>query len=470
MMPNEPLLLADKLKSDPRLAEAKRLILQTVADHQQPMQSIRPPRTELQQSYQEMLDKFGTLRNGSLFFPYLSSGIGNGPFVELADGSVKLDMITGIGVHGYGHSHPRLVEAAINSAVADTVMQGNLQQNSESYELCNLLVNLANQSGGQFKHCFLTTSGAMANENSLKIAFQKNHPANRVIAFSHCFAGRTLALAQVTDKAQYRVGLPDTIAVDYLPFFKHDDPQRSTEIAVSHLKYLLDRHPGKYAALWMEIIQGEGGYYPGDVHFFNALIDVAKAANVCIIADEVQTFCRTTRPYAFQHFELDELIDVVTIGKISQVCATLFTDTYKFQPGLISQTFTGSTMAINSALAIINGLVEQGNFGPEGRNQQLHDYFVAGIKKVAQTHPGTIAGPHGIGGMVALTPFDGSAEVASDMAKRLFEAGLMSFMAGGSPSRIRFLMPIGCVTRDHIDLACQILDQVVGEMAALRNA
>lgn len=467
-MLNDSLLLSDQLKSDPRLAEAKRLILQTVADHQQTMQSVRPPRTELQDGYQKMLEKFGSLRNGNLFFPYLASGIGNGPFVELADGSVKLDMITGIGVHGYGHSHPLMVEAAIDSAVADTVMQGNLQQNTESYQLCNLLVDLANQSGGDFKHCFLTTSGAMANENSLKIAFQKNHPANRVIAFSHCFAGRTLALAQVTDKPQYRVGLPDTIAVDYLPFYKHDDPQRSTEIAVSHLKYLLDRHPGKYAALWMELIQGEGGYYPGDTHFFNALIDVAKAANVCIIADEVQTFCRTTRPYAFQHFDLDKVVDVVTIGKISQVCATLFTDEYKFQPGLISQTFTGSTMAINSALAIVNGLVQQGNFGLDGRNQKLHDYFVAGIKKVGQQHPGTIAGPHGIGGMVALTPFDGSAEAASDMAKRLFDAGLMSFMAGGSPARLRFLMPIGCVTHDHIDLACQILGQVVGEMAADR--
>ena len=193
-----------------------------------------------------------------------------------------------------------------------------------------------------------------------------------------------MALAQVTDKAAYRVGLPDTIAVDYLPFFKHDDPQRSTEIAVSHLKYLLDRHPGKYAALWIELIQGEGGYYPGDTNFFNALIDVAKEANICTIADEVQTFCRTTRPYAFQHFGLDKQVDVVTIGKISQVCATLFTDEYKFKPGLISQTFTSSTMAINSALAIINGLLKQGNFGPSGRNEALHDYFVAGIKRLAR--------------------------------------------------------------------------------------
>ena len=137
-MAKDSLLLSDQLKSDPRLAEAKRLILETVADHQKTMQSVRPPRTELKQSYQAMLEKFGSLRNGSLFFPYLASGIGNGPFVELADGSVKLDMITGIGVHGYGHSHPLLVEAAIDTAVSDTVMQGNLQQNTESLSLIHI--------------------------------------------------------------------------------------------------------------------------------------------------------------------------------------------------------------------------------------------------------------------------------------------------------------------------------------------
>ncbi len=64
-----------------------------------------------------------------------------------------------------------------------------------------------------------------------------------------------------------------------------------------------------------------------------------------------------------------------------------------------------------------------------------------------------------------ITPFDGSAEVASDMVKRLYHAGLMSFMAGGDPSRVRFLMPLGCVEKSHIDLACQILKSVVAEMS-----
>ena len=464
-MSSESSLAAERLYNDPRVAQAKELLLAAVADHQKELAEVRGPNPALAADYKVLLDQFGKHRGGSTFFPYLGSGIGNGSYVEIADGSVKLDMITGIGVHGYGHSHPLIVEAGIDAAISDTVMQGNLQQNTNSCDLSKLLVDTACETGAELKHCFLTTSGAMANENSLKMAFQHNHPANRVIAFSHCFAGRTLALAQVTDKAKYRVGLPDTINVDYIPFFDQDDPQRSTEIAVSHLKYHIDRHPGKHAALWMELIQGEGGYYPGDQKFFEALIEVARESNIAVIADEVQTFSRTTRAFAFQHFGLDKLVDIVTIGKFSQLCATLFTEQYAPKPGLISQTFTGSTGAIFAAHAMLKGLIDNGHFGENGKNVQLHNHFVKGLKRVAEKHPNSISGPHGIGGMVALTPFDGSADVARDMVKRMYDHGLMSFMAGGNPSRVRFLMPLGCVTEQDIDTACDIIEAVVSEMA-----
>lgn len=464
MPPSIP-LAAEQLQSDPRLAEARKLILAAVADHQKHLVSVRPPNPELVDDYQEQLDRFGEMRGANIFFPYLGSGIGNGPFVELADGSVKLDFITGIGVHGYGHSHPLLVAAGIDAAIGDTVMQGNLQQNTNSCDLLDLLTRTACESGAALKHCFLSTSGAMANENALKMAFQKKHPANRVIAFSDCFAGRTLGLAQLTDKAKYRVGLPDTISVDYIPFFDCNNRQQSIETSVSELKTHINRFPGKHAVLWLELVQGEGGYYEGDTEFFKALIDVAHENNIAVIADEVQSFCRTTRPFAFQHFGLDRLVDLVTIGKISQVCATLFSEEYNPQPGLISQTFTGSTWAIVAAKAIVQGLIDNGNFGDDGRNVKLNDYFAEGLREIGNRHPGSISGPFGVGGMIAFTPFDRSPAVATEMVKRLYHAGLMSFMAGGDPSRVRFLVPLGCVENSHIDLALQIIEAVVSEMS-----
>jgi len=465
-------LAAQKLAADPRIAEAKSLILAALKEHQSVLNEVKIADPTLTVGYQQQLDHFAKLRGGSLYFPYISSGLGNGPFVELADGSVKLDMITGIGVHGYGHSNPELVEAGIDAALSDTVMQGNLQQNGASVELCELLVQTASQSGSMIAHCMLSTSGAMANENSLKMAFQKNFPAYRVFAFENCFCGRTIALSNITDRPGYRAGLPVTTTVDYLPFYDHNDPEGSLEKTMSVFERQVARYPGQHAILWMELIAGEGGYYPGTEAYFKALCARAKELGIAIICDEVQTFARTSRPFAFQHFNLDSLVDIVTIGKISQVCATLFTTEYTPKPGLVSQTFTGSSWAILSGLKIVKGLIERGHFHSDpsqSKNMKLHQIFVDGIQKVADKYPGSLSGPHGLGGMVALTPFDGSAEVAKDLAMRLYHAGLMSFIAGGSPYRVRFLMPLGATQTKHIDLACEILDKVVGEMVASRG-
>ncbi len=456
--------LAQQLHRDPRLAEAKRLILAAVADHQRALHGVQPPRPELTGEYQQLLHEFGQLRGGALYFPYLSSGLGNGPWVELADGSVKLDMITGIGVHGFGHSHPALIEAGIDAAVSDTVMQGNLQQDTASVRFTRRLVDAACASGAGLTHCFLSTSGAMANENALKIAFQRNAPANRVLAFEHCFAGRTLVLSQVTDKAAYRQGLPDTIAVDYLPFFDADDPAGSINRTVRVFREHLYRHPGKYACLWMELVQGEGGYNVGDREFFLALCRLAREHHIAVIADEVQSFGRTTRLFAFQHFGLDAFIDIVTLGKISQVCATLFNEDYKPRPGLVSQTFTGSTWSILAGDVIVRTLLAEGYYGPHGRIAQLHQRFAGNLERLAQRFPQAISGPFGIGGMVAFTPFDGSADKAKMLCLRLYEAGLMSFIAGADPTRLRFLMPLGCVRDEHIDAATRIIENVLTEI------
>ena len=459
-------LAAQQLQKDPRIAEAKRLVLEALEEHRSKISGIRPAVPELEEGYRAMLDDFGQMRGGNLYFPYLGSGLGNGPFVELADGSIKLDFITGIGVHGYGHSDPRIVAAGFDACLNDVVMHGNLQQGTISVDFVRALLKVANETGAGLDHCFLTTSGAMANENALKIAFQKHTPASRIISFQKCFAGRTLSLAQVTDKAAYRVGIPKAIDVDFIPFYDHADPQGSTRRSVVALRELCQRYPGQHAALWMEVVQGEGGYYPGSKEYFQALIAEAKKHKMAIISDEIQSFSRTTRPFAFQHFELDGLVDIATVGKVTQVCATVYRGEYKPKPGLISQTFTGSSWALLAGKAIIEGLVENGNFGPDGKNQQLHQQFTDGLKKIAEQYPGTISGPYGVGGMVAFTPFDGSMEKAKDLVMRMYHAGLLSFMAGGNPTRVRFLMPIGSVAPEHVDLALQIVEQVVGEMAA----
>lgn len=468
----ESALLAQQLAADPRIAQAKALLVSAVRDHQSSLQQVRGPRPELVSDYAAKVAKFEQLRGGTLYFPYLSSGLGNGPYVELADGSVKLDFITGIGVHGMGHSNLDLIDAGIDAVLCDTVMQGNLQQNEPSVEFTELLVQLALESGGDLQHAVLTTSGAMANENAMKIAYQKNFPAHRVFAFENCFCGRTIALSNMTDRPGYRVGLPATTVVDYLPFFDYRDPAGSLARTMAAFERQVARYPRQHAILWMELIAGEGGYYAGSPEFFQTLAGRARELGIAVICDEVQSFARTNRPFACQHFGLDELADIVTVGKITQVCATLFTTNYKPKPGLVSQTFTGNSASIMAGLKILRGLQAGGHFAidaSQSRTMQLHNEFVAGIKTIEAKYPGSLNGPHGLGGMVGLTPFDGSATAAKDLTMRLYEAGLMGFVAGDVPARVRFLMPLLVTRSEHIREACGILEQVVAQMVAARQ-
>jgi 4-aminobutyrate aminotransferase-like enzyme len=458
-------LLAEQFHDDPRVQQAKRLILDAMAEHQADLSDVRPGDPERKQAYDDLIEQFGRLRGGSLYYPYLGSGFGRGALVELADGSVKYDFITGIGVHYFGHNHPAIVEAGLDAAIRDTVIQGNLQQNVESVELSRMLIDTANRNGAALNHCFLTSSGAMANENALKLIFQKKQPANRILAFSGAFSGRTLAMSQITDKAAYRAGLPTVLAVDYVPFFDPADPDGSTRRALTVLHKHLERYPGKHAGMIMELVLGEGGYHPGDRGFFTAIMQLLKDRGIAILVDEIQTFGRTTEPFAFQLYGLDEFVDVATVGKLTQVCATLFRDEFTPKPGLISQTFTGTTASIYAARAIIGGLLDGGFFGNDGKIAQFHQRFTNHLETIAQRHPDWIKGPFGIGAMIAFTPFDGTEQSAKKIAHALFDAGVISFTAGSSPARVRFLIPVGGVTEPDIDTVCRILEQTLTRVA-----
>lgn len=454
-------LISNALRTDPRVKEARRLISEAIAEHASGVTDVRAAKADYETDYQAMLQRLTAVRGGAPIWPYLASGMGNGPFVELADGSIKLDFICGIGVHGCGHLQDEMVQAAIDAALEDTVMQGNLQQNPASVQMGERLVSLAAQSGAEIDHCLLSTSGAMANENALKIAFHNKSPANRIIAFDNAFAGRTLATASLTDKAAYRSGLPVTIDVDYLPFRDASNPERSQRWAVDELHRILKRHPGKHAAFWAEPIAGEGGYYEGSKEFFTALCDPLREAGIPIIFDEVQSFSRTSRPFAFQHLGLDEYADIVTVGKITQVCATLYGKAFNPTGPILSQTFTGSSSSIATGLSMLDQLESRGCFGAESKNMSLGLHFQEGLKKLASRYPQWVHGPFGCGMMIAFTPGDGSVDHAKKLMSTMYETGILGFVCGANPTRIRFLPPPVVTTTKHIDLALELLEQSI---------
>lgn len=460
-----PETYADKFWKDPRVQQGIALILNALSDQQSTLTHIQPPDPALQDAYTAKLNELSQLRGGKLYYPYLGTGFGAGPLVEIADGSVKYDFISGIGVHYFGHSHPDIVKAALEAGCSNAIMQGNLQQNEDVLQLTQELIQAS-----QLDHCILTTSGAMANENALKLAFQKHAPANRVLAFNKCFSGRTCTLSQISDKPSYREGLPLNLAVDYLPFYDTAQPQASLERTMNALKQLCDRYPKQHAALLIELIQGEGGFYPGETSFFRSLMEECRRQHIAVIADEIQSFGRTSHLFAYQTFGITDLVDIATTGKLLQVCATLFKKDYLPRPGLISQTFTGSTSAIHAARVVLRQLQTEGYLGPDGRICRLGDYFRTKLQEISKRRPDLIQGPYGMGTMVAFTPTDGKSETVSHYLQKLFQAGVIAFMAGSHPTRIRFLLPAGCATEADIDAVSAIVEKTLVEMHDARRS
>ncbi len=449
-------LAAEDFHHDPAVLEAKKQLMEALKTHQQKLTGVKPPDPLRTSHYQNLLANFYQMRGANLWFPFLGSGMGNGALVELLDGSVKYDFISGIGPHFFGHSHPDIIASSLDAAFSDTIMQGHLQQNQDTVQLCELLL-----SASGLDHCFLTTTGAMANENAFKIAFQKNFPATRVLAFNRCFAGRTLFLSQVTDKPSFREGLPSNVFVDYIPFYDAKNPEESIKESLRTLKQLLYRYPGQYALMCIELVQGEAGFYFGTPEFYRSLMHVLREHNIAILIDEIQTFARLPKLFAFQYFKLEEFADIITIGKASQVCATLYRSEYKPKPGLLSQTFTGSTSAIKASTVLIKKLLEGNFFGTNGKINNIHDHFSALLQDLADKYPHLIQGPFGIGGMIAFTPFGGEEKKVIDFVRALFDNGLMTFVAGSHPTRVRMLVPILALGESDVNNAMLIIEKTL---------
>lgn len=457
-MPSKDELLADALAKDSRFVTAKAAILDVIREYKGKIDHIRHAEDPLKSSYANLLKALENERGAPLYYPYIGSGLGNGALVELANGSVKYDMIAGIGPHFFGHNSDIAAGATLDAALADILMQGNLQQNREALAFSSLLTKVSG-----LDHCFIATTGVMANENALKIAYQKRFPASRVLAFERCFTGRTLALSQVTDKAAYREGLPPTLSVDYLPFYDDSNPEESEKKTLQVLKSHLKRYPKQHAAMFLELIQGEGGCYPGTHSFFSKIAEVLKNEGIAIIADEVQTFGRTESLFAFQHFKLESYVDMVTIGKMSLACATLFKKEWCPRPGLLSQTFISSTNALIAGTRIIQTLIDGGFYGPDGKIARFFRSFASGFEEIRGRHPDKIRGPYGLGGMIAFTPLDGSIKNVINYLNRLYENGVIAFQTGADPLRARFLPPLGVLTEEDLDRVLEIVEKTLVE-------
>lgn len=406
------------------------------------------------------VERAGKIRGRPLHYNYVGSGSGRGAYVELEDGSVKLDLINGIGIHLMGHSHPRLMKAAVRGALSDIVNQGNLQPNKEYTRFLEKLVTAAGKKS-RLKYGWLATCGTMANESALKITRQKKTPARMVMSFKNAFAGRSTMMAELTDNPAYKVGLPEYHEMLRLPFYNKRDAT-SSETTLRLMKEYVAKHENNISTFVFEPMLGEGGYMPAPREFFVPLLEFCRSKKIPVWADEVQTFTRTGEMFAFETLGIGEYIDLCTIAKTAQVGATLYTEEMNPAPGLIAGTFSGTSAALSVGCEVLD-MLQEGFLGPKGRIMEIHHKFIGMLNDLnSTTCKGKLQDAEGLGLMIAVTPLDGKKETVDKLTKSLFNKGMIAFSCGKDPVRIRFLVPAVIEDKD-IEVAKKILESAILE-------
>ena len=442
------------LAIDPTVRAAIDQILVQLRRAQASLTGARPADPAKAESYSAWMQRNNELRGRPTMYPYVGAGFGHGLLVELADGSVKWDMLSGIGVHMFGHSDARMVEAALEGALSDLCMQGHLQHNTDVLAVAEILASEAARTS-RLRHCFVTNSGCMANENALKICQQKTQSAPRILAFADSFMGRSTTMSQIGDTAAYRQGLVLNTLVDYMPFYDAALAEESTRTTLALLKQTIARYPKQHSCFVMEVVQGEGGFNVASREFLVALMQTCKNASIPVWVDEVQSFGRTENMFAFETLGVGEYVDVATVGKLSQVCACLFTPEFNPGPGLLAGTFSSSTSAYHVGARALEILRTGGYYGPSGRIAKLHqgfrdcaqdlvrrrpEFFPPVLDGAGRTLPSVIGG---IGAMLRLTPLGGDKDRLVAFLKILFDEGVIALTCGHGPYHLRFLPPLG---------------------------
>ncbi len=411
--------------------------------------------------YQERLQALGTMRAAPMAYPLLAGGAGKGARVQLADGREILDLVSGIGPYVFGHDDQDGLEVASIAAAADVAYQGHVLPGLEYDRLSRVLLK---HSGTRLEHVWLALSGSMANENAWKMILQRRAPADQVLVFEHAFHGRTLAMSELTDRPEYREGLPLHHNVHRIPFYDPGDPE-STQKSVSSIEAALAANSGRIAAMCFELVQGEGGFNDAPAGFFRALMERCRAAGIAVWIDEIQTFGRTSGLFAFRTLGLDDLVDVVTVGKILHGSATLFSRDYRPRPKLVAGTWAGSTVGMALGARILERLENDGYLGPHGGITSLERRIDVAFARLEERIPGVVHGRSGMGAMQGFFVWDGDPIVTTDLVSTCIEEGVLFQTTGSQPMKIRMLPPL-TLTEEELEAGFEALERGLRRVAA----
>jgi 4-aminobutyrate aminotransferase/(S)-3-amino-2-methylpropionate transaminase len=386
------------------------------------------------------------------------------------EGKRYIDFASGIAVLNTGHVHPRVKEAIARQL--DRFIHTCFQVTPyESYiELAEQLNELA--PGKTPKKTIFLSTGAEAIENAIKIArFHTKRSA--VIAFSGGFHGRTLACISLTGKVQpYKAGfgpmLPEVYHVPF-PMAYHGTTVEQSLQAIEQL-FKADVDPARVAAIIIEPVLGEGGFYVAPTELLRKLRALCDQHGILLIVDEIQTgFARTGRMFAIEHSGVEP--DLMTIAKSVAGGLPLSAVIGKADvmdapgPGGLGGTYGGAPLACAAGLAVLEVIREEQLLN---RAQHIGHFMTSRLKGLQVRFP-SVGDVRALGAMVAIELVKNCSADQPDpeLTKALVQAagrrGLILLSCGVYGNVIRFLAPLtipDALLKEGFNIFEQALDEV----------
>ena len=389
------------------------------------------------------------------------------------EGKRYIDFGSGIAVVNTGHSHPHIVAALKRQLDAFSHTCIMVTPYASAVELAEKLCAVAPIENA--RAMFLST-GAEAVENAIKIA-RATTGRHGVIAFSGGFHGRTNLCMGLTGKVvPYKKGFgPFTPGIYHAPFpAEYLGVSADDSLAALQQLFKSDIEPAEVAAIIIEPVQGEGGFYPVPDGFLASLRALCDQHGILLVADEIQTgFGRTGRMFAIEYAGVEP--DIITMAKgiaggfpISAVVGRQAVMDGP-EPGGLGGTYAGSPLGCAAGLAALEVIEQEGLCA---RALQVGERLVAGLRKLQDAHPDRIGDIRALGAMVAMELVqDGDAgkadaALAKALCARALEAGLILLSCGVRGNVIRILVPL-TIDFEHLDEGLEILGTAFG--AALQG-
>ncbi len=389
------------------------------------------------------------------------------------DGKRYIDFAAGIAVVNTGHRHPKVMAAVARQLEDFTHTCFNVAPYEEYIAVAERLNKAA--PGNFAKKTMFVTTGAEAVENAVKIA-RVATGRTAIVAFTGAFHGRTMMGMALTGKVvPYKKGFgPFPAEVFHAPFPKpYFD--LTVEDALAGLKDLFsaDVDPARVAAVIIEPVQGEGGFYVAPVAFLQALRKLCDEHGMLLIADEIQTgMARTGKMFAIEHAGVIPDLIVMAKGLGGGFPLAAVTGRAELMdaalPGGLGGTYAGSPVGLSAAAAVLDVIDEE----------KLNDKAVAlgklikgRLEEMQKRNEFACMGDvRGIGAMVAVELVKDrvskapDAELTSRVVAKCQEKGLLILTCGPNANVIRFLPPLTAETKLAKE-GMDIFEAALGEAA-----